>query len=89
MNSKLAAIDTSSQLYRDLMSGKQFKLTVSKKSISRVEVDAIGGELHRSYFPNITGVANFKERVALLNSMKYSSQIIPDLKFKRIMQRIQ
>ena len=71
------------------MSGKQFKLTVSKKSISRVEVDAIGSEVHNTYFPNITGVANFKERVALMNSMKYNSNIVPDLKFKKIRQKIQ
>lgn len=88
-NSKLAAIDTSSQLWKDLMTGKQFKLSVSKKKISKTQVDAEGNEVHDTYFPNITGVANFKQRIALLSSLKYTSHIVPDLKFRRVGKKTQ
>ena len=70
------------QVWEDMSLGKKFKLSTTKSCCTKDEIDATGENVSRVYFPNITGVANFKERVALLNSMKFNQKIIPDLKFK-------
>ena len=70
------------QVWNDLDTGKQFKIKVSNSGSSKTEIDAIGGNVNKVYFPNISGVVSFKDRVALVNSMKLTGKVIPDLKYK-------
>ena len=70
------------QKWEDPLIGRKYRISLKNNSVIKQEIDVLGDRVYRKYFPNITGIAGFKERMEFSKSLKDSKSWLPKINIK-------